>query len=74
MKFYYFLVIILYSNLDREISDGSIKDNYYEVYNGKYMRSPRRKVSINVVSDFGLNGDGKEDNTEKFKQVPKNRA
>ena len=33
------------------------------------MRSPRRKLSINVVSDFGLNGDGKEDNTEKFKRV-----
>ena len=67
MKLFYIIFVVLYSTINRKISDE--KQNYFDIYNGKYMSSPRRIHLINVVKDFGINGDGKEDNTEGFKRV-----
>ena len=67
MKLYYFLVIISYFNVNKNIRDESHKESYYDVYHGKDMSVPIRRISINVVGDFGMNGNGKEDNSAKFK-------
>ena len=49
--YYYFLVIISYSDKIREINDDLLKENLYEVYNGKYMTPPLISLPIAIPAD-----------------------